>query len=384
MNSPLGSGDNNSGNDITEDSDYRSSLGMQINNADNLASVMQYRGNNNQSNESQNANYSTPNSNLMSRTSYPVTNFGNANERYGRMAEYIKTKNVSEVYQKIHELTTAYNLQRGNDGSPAQTNPVNNPYTNNRNIAASPQQVFTMNSQQQQQQDVSDPTNTNVVANNNSGRSTPQSAQQQAQTRTTLKRTRKAPTTNNSDAVEPPKKQKVKKEENGSGGGIPQSRRDSIQQNINNGNNNPSQQQPPQNMSVQNTNSGPFVMNANNSNNASAMTQQLSNATGGGAGGQPNATPQSHSEVFINDLLEHNLKIISTIRFNMAHGRINDNITLISKFRENIIQVLTCMSKMGGIMSRMPPIPVKLNTICIPQQQNGQGNNNRSTPNQQQ
>ena len=52
---------------------------------------------------------------------------------------------------------------------------------------------------------------------------------------------------------------------------------------------------------------------------------------------------------------------------------------MISKFRENIIQVLTCMAKMSGVMSQMPPIPVKLNTICIPLQQVSTGTGQAQT-----
>jgi len=75
---------------------------------------------------------------------------------------------------------------------------------------------------------------------------------------------------------------------------------------------------------------------------------------------------QQEQENFINNLLSHNCLIIAKIRENLLKGDINNNLELISQFRNNIIQVLTCMSKMPGIMSQMPPIPVKLNTICIP------------------
>lgn len=88
---------------------------------------------------------------------------------------------------------------------------------------------------------------------------------------------------------------------------------------------------------------------------------------------QPPQTPQQQSqqesEEHVNRLLAENNKIIGAIRENITQHKVTNNIQMISKFRENIIQILTCMAKMSGVMSQMPPIPVKLNTICIPLQQ---------------
>lgn len=77
---------------------------------------------------------------------------------------------------------------------------------------------------------------------------------------------------------------------------------------------------------------------------------------------------QQEQEAYINQILLQNNNIINSIRENILKGTIENNYDLISQFRNNIIQVLTCMSKMPGVMSQMPPIPVKLNTICVPQQ----------------
>lgn len=78
------------------------------------------------------------------------------------------------------------------------------------------------------------------------------------------------------------------------------------------------------------------------------------------------AGPQDASEIMVNRLLLENLQIIENIRKNITNHKVSSNINLIAKFRENIILILTCMAKMQGVMRQMPPIPVKLNTICIP------------------
>eukprot|EP01080_Neovahlkampfia_damariscottae_P003419 gene3419-5964_t len=68
-------------------------------------------------------------------------------------------------------------------------------------------------------------------------------------------------------------------------------------------------------------------------------------------------------EMYINNLLSQNNLIISNIRENILKGSLESNHELMKQFRANIIQILTCMSKMPGIMSQMPPIPIKLNSI---------------------
>ena len=67
--------------------------------------------------------------------------------------------------------------------------------------------------------------------------------------------------------------------------------------------------------------------------------------------------------MYINNLLSQNNLIISNIRENILKGSLESNQDLMKQFRANIIQILTCMSKMPGIMSQMPPIPIKLNSI---------------------
>jgi len=83
----------------------------------------------------------------------------------------------------------------------------------------------------------------------------------------------------------------------------------------------------------------------------------------------------SQSEKFINSLLSSNTLLINDIRSNIEQGKISANVQLITKFRDNIIQILTCMSMMEGIMSQMPPIPVKLSTICVPKPLTNTSNN---------
>jgi hypothetical protein len=67
--------------------------------------------------------------------------------------------------------------------------------------------------------------------------------------------------------------------------------------------------------------------------------------------------------MYINNLLSQNNIIVSNIRENILKGSLDANNELMKQFRSNIIQILTCMSKMQGVMSQMPPIPIKLNSI---------------------
>ena len=39
----------------------------------------------------------------------------------------------------------------------------------------------------------------------------------------------------------------------------------------------------------------------------------------------------------------------------------NENTELLMSFRDNILAILNQMNAMGGIMSEMPPLPVRLN-----------------------
>jgi hypothetical protein len=48
--------------------------------------------------------------------------------------------------------------------------------------------------------------------------------------------------------------------------------------------------------------------------------------------------------------------LINNIRSNLLNGDIDSNLKLIPEFRNNIIQILSTMSKMPGVMSQMPPV----------------------------
>jgi hypothetical protein len=280
------------------------------------------------------------------------------------MAQYIGTKNLIEVYQKIAELQQAamnHRLPTGSAGTPTGTGPNtgNSPIgTTRQNQMPTQQQNLTQGQQNpqnqgSQNQNQPQPTQTQQGGQNQQNTAPPPQPQTRGQ-----KRARKPSVTSDSN---PEKKIKVKTERDERA-----QRRDSaqptpIQQ----------QQQPPQQPQQL-----PTQQNTGYMHNPQLPMGQTP---------QPPPAQQNQSEMYINDLLEQNLIIIANIRNNIAHRKINDNITLISKFRENIIQVLTCMSKMSGIMSQMPPIPVKLNTICIPQQQqNTNTQQSRSTPSNQQ
>jgi hypothetical protein len=280
------------------------------------------------------------------------------------MAQYIGTKNLIEVYQKIAELQQAAMSYRAPPGgnSPATVGRAQNPNVLNPN-ATGGQNQNNQPQPQPQQTTTTTPTTTTPTStgptqntNANTGNTSTQ------QTGRGQKRARKPSVTS-----ENPENKKVKvKTEREPERPQPQ-RRESVQ-------NTQPQQQPPPNQQQ------PTGLQQPMQNTGFMHTN---NQMPLGGQNQPNQQ-QNQSEMYINDLLEQNLIIIANIRNNIAHRKINDNISLISKFRENIIQVLTCMSKMNGIMSQMPPIPVKLNTICIPQQQtSNQQQQARSTPQQQ-
>uniref|UniRef100_A0A0D6R4F9 Myb-like domain-containing protein n=1 Tax=Araucaria cunninghamii TaxID=56994 RepID=A0A0D6R4F9_ARACU len=60
-------------------------------------------------------------------------------------------------------------------------------------------------------------------------------------------------------------------------------------------------------------------------------------------------------------LLEQNAKAFEQITTNLAAYRIQENISLLCRARDNIGAILNDMKDMHGIMSQMPPLPVKLN-----------------------
>ncbi|CAM6095710.1 unnamed protein product [Calypogeia fissa] len=61
-------------------------------------------------------------------------------------------------------------------------------------------------------------------------------------------------------------------------------------------------------------------------------------------------------------LLEQNSQIIAQIRSNLAACKLTENTDHLVRFRDNIFAILNGMTNMPGIMSQMPPLPVKLNT----------------------
>lgn len=60
-------------------------------------------------------------------------------------------------------------------------------------------------------------------------------------------------------------------------------------------------------------------------------------------------------------LLEQNAKAFEQIAANLASYRIQENMNLLCRTRDNIVAILKDMKDMPGIMSQMPPLPVSLN-----------------------
>lgn len=63
----------------------------------------------------------------------------------------------------------------------------------------------------------------------------------------------------------------------------------------------------------------------------------------------------------IAHLLDANLAILNHFRGNMAAFKVHENTQLLVQFRDNILQILNAMEAMGGVMSQMPSLPVRLN-----------------------
>lgn len=61
-------------------------------------------------------------------------------------------------------------------------------------------------------------------------------------------------------------------------------------------------------------------------------------------------------------LLEVNSQAILKIRANLAASQAQENTDLLVQVRDNIHAILNGMMSMPGIMSQMPPLPVKLNS----------------------
>ncbi|KAK9824297.1 hypothetical protein WJX72_009233 [[Myrmecia] bisecta] len=60
-------------------------------------------------------------------------------------------------------------------------------------------------------------------------------------------------------------------------------------------------------------------------------------------------------------LLEQNYAILNSFKQNMAQYKVNENTDLLVRFRDNILTILNQMNSMQGVMSQMPPLPVRLN-----------------------
>jgi hypothetical protein len=83
----------------------------------------------------------------------------------------------------------------------------------------------------------------------------------------------------------------------------------------------------------------------------------------------PPSTPVDNDDGISNDaiggptghLFEHNSQIIGQIRANLAACKLQENTELLVQFKDNIFAILNGMTNMPGIMSQMPPLPVKLN-----------------------
>lgn len=61
------------------------------------------------------------------------------------------------------------------------------------------------------------------------------------------------------------------------------------------------------------------------------------------------------------ELLETNAQILNQIKANLVIHKVQENSELFMVLRDNIMSILNGMTNMPGIMSQMPPLPVKLN-----------------------
>ncbi|KAK3241751.1 hypothetical protein CYMTET_48515 [Cymbomonas tetramitiformis] len=100
---------------------------------------------------------------------------------------------------------------------------------------------------------------------------------------------------------------------------------------------------------------GPGPMNSIdpvNTMSYAASMPQLEDHGANTVGGLSDATAQ---------VLDQNITVVNQIRQNLHACRVHENIELVTKFRDNILKVLNGMAHMPGVMSQMPPLPVKLN-----------------------
>eukprot|EP00762_Andalucia_godoyi_P007795 ANDGO_01751.mRNA.1 hypothetical protein len=112
------------------------------------------------------------------------------------------------------------------------------------------------------------------------------------------------------------------------------------------------------------------VIGANASNpQASQMGQGIAAimASAGNDTSSAANTKREELERSIQRCMQENIRIIASIRDNLCNSRLEDNFELMVQFRSNVSAILTRMSQMGGVMSQMPAIPVRLNTLLMPQ-----------------
>lgn len=64
----------------------------------------------------------------------------------------------------------------------------------------------------------------------------------------------------------------------------------------------------------------------------------------------------------IGALLDQNLAILNNIKVNIASSRLAENGELLGRFRDNLTAIVARMDGMKGVMGRMPPLPVNVNT----------------------
>eukprot|EP01119_Soliformovum_irregulare_P007352 TRINITY_DN1975_c0_g1_i1.p1 TRINITY_DN1975_c0_g1~~TRINITY_DN1975_c0_g1_i1.p1 ORF type:complete len:140 (-),score=29.18 TRINITY_DN1975_c0_g1_i1:98-517(-) len=67
-----------------------------------------------------------------------------------------------------------------------------------------------------------------------------------------------------------------------------------------------------------------------------------------------------------NQLLDENLQVINIMRENLVTGKVNENVELMIRFRNNILLVLRMISLISGNGRKMAPLPIKLNTSFFP------------------
>lgn len=66
--------------------------------------------------------------------------------------------------------------------------------------------------------------------------------------------------------------------------------------------------------------------------------------------------------------LEETERLVQTIRENLVKEETQANAELMSRFSQLIQGVLNRINSMPGVMSALPPLPVKFNTYFLPTQ----------------